>query len=274
VKFVKHRIDVKPQERIHITPYSDVHFNDTSCAIEKWRKHYHERASLERSYFLNLGDFNGLILPNDLKRFKPSGQVIVGVDNILNKEIETTIDLIKSEPQAQWLLWGTGNHEDEIEKRHYYNLPMAIADRLAVPYGAYCGVLFLHLTYNKQVRTLIIAYHHGAWGGIVIKGLGGATRYFNTISPWHIALFGHNHTAIHDIQPIVQVSERGYISTINRHIVNTGGWMQQAKQDDNAVSFSERRGYPLAPLICPLITAWLERGRRKEGYILKYEVTY
>lgn len=278
MKFIRSEIVLEPKEPLYITPYSDVHFNDANCALSAWQRHYHQRAQLQNSYFINIGDFNGLILPNDLKRYKPSVSTIMGADDILNKEIKTTVDLILSEPKAKWLFWGTGNHEDEIEKRHYFNLPQAIAEKLQIPTGLYCGLLFISLKEktrkSKTARQFILAYHHGAWGGAIIKGLGGATRFFNSIYPWYIAVFGHNHTAIHDVQPITIVSDRGYQRTINRHIVNTGGWLLQAKDSTEAISYTERKGYPLAPIICPLIKIWFERVGKDSIIELFWEVTY
>lgn len=274
MKFLKYSIEVNEEEPVHLTPYSDVHYNDSNCAIDKWKKHYHQRAKLHNSFFINIGDFNSLIMPNDEKRFRPSGQVIKGVDDIINQEIKTTIELIKSEPNAKWLFWGMGNHEDEILKRHYIHIPKIIAEALNIPMGLYCGILALILKLKrvKSSRIFYLAYHHGAWGGAVIKGLGGAIRYFTGIYPWYVAVFGHNHMAIHDIIPLTIISPYGYIETINRHIVGTGGWLLNYKENQESVSYTERKGYPMAVLTAPLIKIWIKREGKERKPCLYWEV--
>ena len=276
MRILKFEITLEPNEPLHITPYSDVHFGNSNCALSAWERNYASRAKLDNAYFINLGDFNDLILPNDLKRYKPSVQSNRGYDDIINREIDETIDLINSQPNAKWIFWGTGNHEDELEKRHYFNMPKAVAQRLNIPLGLYTGLLVINIKRPKVYgsKYLILAYHHGAWGGVEIAGITGAYRYFSRFQGWDLACYGHNHEAIMKIFPIAKLKDNLELESVNRVVFATGGWLLQAKQNKEGISYSERKGHPIAPITCPLIKIWYDRANKNGNIQTHWTVSY
>ena len=194
-----HSLDIrlKVGESIHITPFSDLHIDDSLCDIAALKRVANERRDLENHYALAIGDIFNLVVPTDLKRYRPSVQPpgIAGRDDWVNATVGYTTDILKS-LNLKWLLISPGNHEDEFTKRTGVDLTTLLARDLGAFRGGYSGVIDINVKLREKYSTSAkfrLAYHHGAWGGRTNKGYSGAWPWFSQIDGWNVAVYGHNH---------------------------------------------------------------------------------
>jgi len=247
-------IPVKSGETIHLSPIFDAHLDDSLCDFASLQKMMAKRNKLSNHYAIFGGDTFNLVVPPDLRRYKPSGQPagIVGRDDWLNATIDYVGDRIES-LKVKPILFIPGNHEDEFEKRYGLDTTSILANRFHCARGGYSGILDIRAHVRKGVWTTCrIAYHHGAWGGKYSKGYLGAHTFFSQIDGWHIALFGHNHASRIDpeIRKRVDVAE---LVEYPVYIVNCGSWVQSYSDDPKQTHYAERKGYLPQPRTCPLI---------------------
>lgn len=247
-------IPVKSGETIHLSPIFDAHLDDSLCDFASLQKMMAKRNKLSHHYAIFGGDSFNLVVPPDLRRYRPSGQPagIVGRDDWLNATIDYVGDRIES-LKVKPLLFIPGNHEDEFEKRYGLDTTSILANRFHCARGGYSGILDIRCSLRKKVWTTCrIAYHHGAWGGKYSKGYLGAHTFFSQIDGYHIALFGHNHASRVDpeIRKRVDVTE---LVEYPVYIVNCGSWVQSYSDDPRQTHYAERKGYIQQPRTCPLI---------------------
>lgn len=126
---------------------------------------------------LAIGDVANLVLPPDQKRYRPSVQPrdLRGLDDWLDATVEYNADRLKS-LGYHWDLFGIGNHEEEIRKRHGVDVVEHLAYRLGARRGGYSGVIDyrIHRPNTPGYFSFRALYHHGAWGGKWAKGYLGA----------------------------------------------------------------------------------------------------
>ena len=247
-------IQVKSGETIHLTPIFDAHLDDSLCDFGALKNMVAERESLSHHYAIFGGDTFNLVVPPDLRRYRPSGQPagIVGRDDWLNATIDYVGNRIES-LNVKPILFIPGNHEDEFEKRYGLDVTSILANRFHCARGGYSGILDIRLHLRQRVWTTFrIVYHHGAWGGKYSKGYLGAHTFFSQIDGWHVALFGHNHASRVDPE-IRKKVEGNELIEYPVHIVNCGSWVQSYSDDPKQTHYAERKGYIPQPRTCPLI---------------------
>ena len=270
-------VELAPDEPMHITPYSDVHWDSRDCDRTGWLGHYKHRASLPNARFINNGDFNNLVMPRDLKRHVPSAsQEAYGArDDYINHCLDDTIEAVQSVPNATWDMWGMGNHEYSALKFHNVDIPALICNRLGIYYGTYSGRLFYRIHRRgvpKHTALFKLLYHHGAWGGQVIKGFGGAYRWAMPLGSWHVFCYGHNHSENIHKEPFWDTLDDGTPKVFNRYFINTGGWAKSLSRDGQPPDYAEIAGHPITTTGTPLIKVWYERKRPNFNMELRWAV--
>ncbi|HSW65432.1 MAG TPA: hypothetical protein VLH56_19300 [Dissulfurispiraceae bacterium] len=277
-------IPCKVGDEFNITPYTDLHDDAASCAHNILHEHMQRRAALPNARFLSLGDMANLVLPGPDKRSTPSAMVdlldeaieqiqssklsdaekLIAITSIRKeyreRESDALIDLlvdrqIERYQQYPWLFLGTGNHCTAALKHHFTHVTKRVCDRLNIPYGGYSGIARLRFNIpNRDGHAkLTILYHHGAWSGQVIKGLGGAKRWAAGFDEWDVCLYGHNHQLHLHEEPKVRMSARGVLEHRDVYIANCGTFLKGYRQGGSA-DYGEQRGYPAVSLNAPLMT--------------------
>lgn len=253
-------------EPLHITPYSDVHWDSRDCDRAGWLKHYKERARLPNSRFINIGDFNNLVMPRDMKRHMPSAsQEKYGAkDDYVGMALNDTEEALRSVPEARWDLWGMGNHEYSALKFHSVDFCRLVCERMGYSYGTYSGRVYYRIKRRGCGRSngtvmFRLLYHHGAWGGAVIKGYGGAYRWAMPMGAWHVFVYGHNHSENLHKEVYWDVHDDGASRVYNRHFVNTGTWAKSLSREGQAPDYAEVAGHPPTTIGTPLIRVWFDR---------------
>jgi hypothetical protein len=246
-----HSVDLNAKcgDEINLSIYSDIH-----DAADKAVPHMKKRAELPNSYFVCLGDMFDMIVPSDNRRFQPSRvkETLRGKDDFIDQAIEEGMATYGKFP---WLMLGTGNHCNEVLRRHYTNPMARLAAKLGVPFGGFSGFLRLVLRDKRGTARwkVVILYHHGASAAQVTKGLLWASRYCAGFAGWDVFCYAHNHQCHAHHEAYVRLAEKhDTLVKKNRYIVNTGTFLESHEQGENP-SYAEVKGYKPVAIAAPLI---------------------
>lgn len=262
-------VDVPVGEWVHITPLSDLHIEGRAFNNQGFQQFMKERQKLPNHRVILLGDVMDLVVPRDLKRWRPSVQDegIAGRDDWINASIDCAVERLTA-TGAKFDLVCPGNHEDEFQKRHGLDVTSILARELGCARGGYSGFIQYGLRTHEKVRAprFTAAYHHGAWGGRVMKGFGGARDYFRAFDNWHICLYGHNHQLTVHRENRVRVHRNGRdVVHYPVYYVNTGGWPESYSDDAKLTHYAERAGYMPTTNYTPLIKVRAKNGGQRGG---------
>ena len=274
-------VEIPPGEELCITPLSDVHIESSAFDLEAFTTTMKARAKLPNHRVIMLGDVMDLVVPRDLKRWRPSAQdsSLAGCDDWVNQSIELAVERIEATGVNVDVV-APGNHEDEFTKRHGVDVTSILAHRLGAVRGGYSGVVRYRLTtagvHHTQLLTL--AYHHGAWGGRLVKGFGGARDWFRAWDGWHFALYGHNHQTVVNSESKFRVSRTGELVEYPVYYVCCGTWVESYSPDAKTTHYAERAGHMPTIRKTPLLRARMvnhggkARKSGPRGWELQYAV--
>lgn len=253
-------IDV-PYERLgephHLTIYSDLHDDASACDAAKLDRHMKKRAALPNAMFFGNGDIGNWVMPGNDRRHNPSTPLpqLAHRDDYIDHAIELQAARYRPFP---WIAIGEGNHEEAIRRHHHTCVTSRLCRELGVPFAGYSGMLNLRFVPKKTDRTsarcmVSILYHHGAWGGKVQKGFGGARDFARAIEGWDIFAYGHNHQL--NVHQETRFANGGRLDCQTREVffVNTGTF-QKGLEIGGTAAYSEIKGYAPVSLAAPLIT--------------------
>lgn len=248
--------EYEPGQVFNITPYSDLHDDAVACDRDGMLAHMTRRAKMDNAVFLGLGDIGNWIFDGKDRRNTPStpDPAIAGYDDYIDRHVKRQIEWYREYP---WAFIGIGNHETAIIKYHHTDPVRRVCESLNIPYGGYCGMARLRFTRKGGKAagadcSVNILYHHGAWGGKVQKGFGGARDWARAFDGWDMFCYGHNHQENIHREPRLHMTDRGKIVHRDVFFVNTGTFQRGCTQGDFA-SYAEIRGYAPTVLGTPLI---------------------
>jgi UDP-2,3-diacylglucosamine pyrophosphatase LpxH len=270
-------VDLPPGEWLHITPLSDLHIESAHFNDADFQRLMNERNKLPNHRALLLGDVMDLVVPRDLKRWRPSVQDkrVAGRDDWINAGIDLAVERLTASGTVYDLVI-PGNHEDEMTKRHGIDVTSILAHRLGCARGGYSGYVQYALRQNGKVRVqkFTVAYHHGAWGGRVMKGFGGARDYFRGFDGWHVCLYGHNHQQTVHRENRVRLTKNGAsVTHYPVYYVCTGSWVESYSDDAKTTHYAERAGHMPTSQHTPLIKVRpFNGGSGRNGWQLDYAV--
>lgn len=261
------RIDiaVKSGEWVYISPLSDLHIESSAFDVDAFEQMMSERAALPGHRAILLGDVLDLVVPGDLKRHTPSVQdaSIAGRDDWLNRTLDLAVERLNA-PGITYDYIGRGNHELEFLKRHGVDTTSMLARDLRCAAGGYSGVIEYNLRAvtaegnpANHSQSFRILWHHGAWGGRAVKGLGGAKDFARAFEGWHIMAYGHNHQALVDREIVYRPTRRGDLEERPRYYVCTGAWVGNYSDDPAITHYAERGGMRPTGRLAPLIKVGL-----------------
>ena len=224
------------------------------------------RAALQNSHFAGIGDVGNYVMPRDLRRFKPSEprEELRGVDDYIDKNIDLQIEELGGYP---WRMLGMGNHCETVEKHHMTNPMARLTRKLGVAFGGFSGFLRFRFRCRTTVsvkktanvsNTFSLLYHHGAWGGRVIKGFGGARDYARHFEGWDMFVYGHNHQLNIHHEPMIKQDQYGNIVKRSVFYCNTGTFLES--YTEGRTTYGEVKGYPPVVLSAPLIKLVPHKG--------------
>lgn len=250
-------------ETLTITPLSDLHIESSAFDERGFKQLMARRASPYHRAVL-IGDVLDLVVPNDLKRFRPSVQSgqVAGRDDWINAALDCAVERLTVDGMTIDAI-GPGNHEDELLKRHGIDVTSMLCREFRCARLGYSGVVRYRIRRPEQnkarVEMFSIAYHHGAWGGRLVKGFGGARDWFRMWDGWHIACFGHNHQSTIHREEHFRITNTGDFVRRPAYYVGTGTWVDSYSDDARLTHYAERAGHAPTPRTTPAIHVELYR---------------
>ena len=241
----------------NFTVYSDLHEESIHANKSYLDKHMRIRSELPRAKFFGIGDFSDFIVPSDTRRFTASNpnEKLRGVDDYIDVEVDNLVDRFG---KYDWLMIGEGNHCHQVLKRHHTDPAARFSRKIGAHFGGYSG--FIRLKFVDGVSrgarcSFTMLYHHGAWGGKVLKGFGGARDYARHFEGWDVFVYGHNHHCNVHHEAKVNMNSHGTLEKKSRYFVNTGTFYDGITQK-GPTSYAEVSGYAPVALAAPLITVY------------------
>lgn len=232
-----------------------MHEEARDCNEELIEQRLAERNELPNHLIFFGGDVLNLIMPKDFKRYMVSTAAthLATRDDYLNAALDYAENRWKPH-KKRIMAVGKGNHEQKVVEYHSYDIVREFCRRMGVPAAGYCGMLRLHFEHKSSGRRALfcVAWHHGAWGGVVIQGLAGAERFFSKIEGWDVALYGHNHATNTRMYDSLYFDGRGKVKHRPRALVNCGTYLKTMVNDDMP-DYAEQKGYPPVHLGSPMI---------------------
>lgn len=220
---------------------SDVHFDHPKCDRKLYFSHLKEAKSRGAGIF-TFGDFFDLMQgKHDRRRTKSSIRPEHNTDNYQDTVIEDSAEQI-SEFAKNYIMFSDGNHETAIVK----NIEVNPLSNLCLRLNAHHGANTYHLPYQgfirfifrrpdkSQIRKVILAFHHGNWGGVITKGALSVSRFASILPDADIVVTGHTHDKwiMQHEQIKLDQSGRSYIktqyhvktATYKEEFMQGGGW--------------------------------------------------
>lgn len=270
-------------EELNITPLSDLHADGEAFDNVGFSKMMKERSALPNSRAFFLGDTMDLVVPVDLRRWRASVQdkSLLGREDWLNAGVDLVSERLL-EHDIKYDMIGPGNHEDEFKKRHGVDVVSMLARELRCNVGGYSGYISYKISCEQANGSVVhagklnILYHHGAWGGKVLKGFGGARDFARGFDGWNIFCFGHNHhaTVQREARHRMGGKGNGKLAEYPAYFVCCGSWSNTYTEDAGITTYAERAGYIPVARVTPLIKVKVGRTGRKNTrrWLLDYRV--
>lgn len=213
---------------------SDVHWDNIHCDRALIKRHL-DQAKDRKAVVTCAGDFFCAMQGRWDKRASKSD---------LRPELQTEnyLDALVDQA-AEWLLpykdilgvWGDGNHETGIVKRHETNIADRLCDRMRsmgsqVRHGGYCGWVRLRFTEpgGRHPEDMLLFYHHGAGADpAVTKGQIEQERMAAWLRGADIVHTGHIHQ--HTYTRTMSVS----LSCANKVVIKPIHWIRSGSYIDS-----------------------------------------
>ena len=187
-------------QKFEILLQSDVHFDHPKCDRRLYFNHLDEALRRNAGIFV-AGDFLCLMQGrNDRRSSKDSirseHNTATYFDTVAMDSASQLEDYAKN-----FIAFSDGNHETAVVKNVETNPLSNMVMQLNAKHGIniehlpyQCFVVFkLRMADGGGVRTVIMAVHHGKWGGVVSMGTQGVSRYAAIYPQADVVLSGHTH---------------------------------------------------------------------------------
>jgi hypothetical protein len=246
---------------------SDVHLDNPHCDRELLRRHLNQ-AQGRGAPVLCFGDLLCLMQGRRDRR---------GSKSSLRPEHAGSnyFDLVFDEC-AEWLspwasslaLISDGNHETAVLGNQEIDPLENLTRRLRgygskvehLPYQGWVWLTFYRPGASRQGRTrrVTMFFHHGAWGGIISKGVMGGGRYASIAPEADVIVNGHNHERTAVSHACYRVTQRGQQRIQQRWHLQLGTYKEE---------FQAGSGWAVEKIVMPksLGGFWLRCTPRDEG---------
>jgi hypothetical protein len=253
---------------------SDIHLDNPKCNRDLLKKHL-KQAQGVGGHALFFGDVMCLMQGKKDRRGSKS--------SIRPEHLGSNyFDLVFSET-AEWLspfsstilMMSDGNHETAVLNNQEVD-PLGNVVRLMreqykspVEHMRYQGWIWFTFyrageTREHSARRCTLFFHHGAWGGVVSKGVLGGMRYSSLAPESSIIVNGHNHERSIVSHPCYRLNENGKQRVSQRWHVQTGCYKEE---------YEDGAGWAVERIVMPksLGGVWLKLWPTREGVEISLE---
>lgn len=214
---------------------SDVHFDNPKCKRDLFYRHL-DQAKADGAGVLCFGDFFCLMQGKyDPRRSKKAVRPEHMSDNYLDLVFADSADHLA--PWAKnFILFSDGNHETAILNKLEINPLDNLVDKLnykydgdvkRLPYQGFVNFVFEHES-GGGIRSKMLYFHHGKFGGIVTKGVLGVGRHGLIAPQADYVVTGHTHDRWLVEQPRFKISPRnGKVSIPMQYHIKCGTYKEE-----------------------------------------------
>ena len=204
------------------------------------------------------GDWHDCITSKDWRWSNNGLADWVEKTNIVDSQRRRSYEIFKPLLEDKQLICiGTGNHEEEIHKRHDDDITRNLCRDMNVPYSGYQAFIILKfIRGGKMTHSLVIHSWHGS-GAAQSEGarLMRLVRLVNDIQA-DIYLMGHLHAKTSHT-PDRLVVKNGRVRSVRLAATICGSWIKTYNQADPGEiqdpTYGEEKGYKPSTIGCPLI---------------------
>lgn len=213
---------------------SDIHFDNPKCKRDLFFKHL-DQAKAKKAGVLCFGDFFCLMQGKyDPRRSKKSVRSEHNKENYIDAVFQDSADQL-----APWVdnlvLFSDGNHETAILKNLEINPLDNLVDKLNFKHGGkvhrmpYQG--FVKFVFEKEngggIRSKLLYFHHGKFGGVVSKGSQGVARHGLVVPQADFIVTGHTHDQWIIKQPRYNLKQNGSVDVETQYHIKTGTYKEE-----------------------------------------------
>ena len=243
----------------YLYPFFDLHLGAIESSENALIRKVAECANRGRKGLaLGGGDWADCITTKD-NRWRGNGLALwVEKSNIVDSQKRRCEEIFNPlKEQGQLLGIGTGNHEEEIHRRHNDDIARNLCRDMNVPYAGYQSYIVLKFSRaGKTTHSLVIHSWHGA-GCAQTEGarLMRLVRLVNDIEA-DIYLMGHLHTMT-SYTPDRLIYHDGKIKSIKLAATICGSWLKTYNQPNEGIlqdpTYGEEKGYKPSRIGMPII---------------------
>jgi hypothetical protein len=236
---------------------SDIHLGSKACDETQLRTDIKVMALDPLAWVIIGGDTFEAIMPDDPRWEINLHQIEKGMFDKWVARAANILDPLKGK-----ILAGiTGNHEDNLEKRHFKDLSEDLYERLKVPYLGYSGLTRIHCDSGyRNSYDLSVFIHHGSGGGT--KDGGKLNRIEDVPTGFEADIYAmcHVHSSISVVRPVISVNRSGRMVSRDRAFLIGGTYYKTFM--DGSTTYGEKKMYRPATIGCPYITIYQDSDKQ------------
>jgi predicted phosphodiesterase len=251
---------------------SDYHYDNPKCLRDKLHKNLDEALASNAKVFC-FGDILCLMQGKyDPRGSKKDIRPEHNTHNYIDVVIEDTASKLAKYPFA---VISQGNHESAPSKRLETDILGRLVDTInlqkqpseKVIRGGYHG--FVRIIFHNNggnVKTYHLYFHHGLWGGSVMKGMQGNPRFASIVDA-DFVVSGHVHVRNMDESMRYSIDKAGILRTKPQYFLKCGTYKEE---------FLEPHGFAIEKIVMPKNIGgwWLEfEGTRNTDLQVKIQMT-
>jgi len=252
------RMKYKADFRQSFLLLSDVHFDNPKCDRTLFLSHL-DQARRRKAGVLSFGDFFCLMQGKyDPRRSKTDVRPEHNAQNYLDLVFSDSADQLADYADL-FVLMSDGNHETGILKNLEVNPLNNLCEKLNYKHGGnvhrggYQGFVRFRFEHESggRIRTRLLYYHHGKWGGVVSKGTQSSNRFGVMVPQADYVVTGHTHDRWVMENMRYELRENGQLKTVPQYHVKCGTYKQE---------FEKGGGWAVERIVIPknLGGWWLE----------------
>ena len=235
----------KPSENLDVLLISDVHLDNSKTRRDILKKHIQEIES-KNGIVISGGDLMDLMQGKSDRRSSKSSLMDIHKIAYIDDVIDETADFLSQFSVPYILL--DGNHEtavlNKLETDPTRRLSKALENKnIKCTYGRYQNFLkFIFREKGKRSRNFVLAFHHGAWGGKITKGVLSVIRYASIYPDANAIWSGHTHDGWYVAHPQYKLDQSGSVKQRLQHHIKTGTYKDE---------FTKGQGWATEKLVMP-----------------------
>ncbi len=223
---------------------SDVHLDNSKTRRDILNNHIKE-VEKTNGIVISGGDLMDLMQGKFDRRSSKSSLMdihkIAYIDDVVTDCSETL-----SQYNVHYILLD-GNHETSVLNRLETDPTRRVCQELnnkgiTATYGRYQTFIRFIFEKGRDRKTFTLAFHHGAWGGKITKGVLSVIRYASIYPDADAVWSGHTHDGWYVTHPQYKISRTGKLSQRLQHHIKTGTYKDE---------FTKGHGWASEKLVMP-----------------------